>query len=57
MAPKIISMDIFVMSVIYGEKFISKLYFFYKKIYYFHSSAGTHSSCGIFTFSNSNFTF
>ena len=40
---------------LHGEKFISKLYFFYKKIYYFYSDAGTHSKCRIFTVLNSTF--
>ena len=40
---------------IHGEKFISKLYFFYKKIHYFYSDAGTHSKCRIFTVLNSTF--
>ena len=34
---------------VHGEKFICKLYSFYKKIYYFYSDAGAHSKCGIFT--------
>ena len=40
---------------IHGEKCISKLYFFYKKIHYFYSDAGTHSKCMIFTVLNSTF--
>ena len=37
------------------RKFNCKLYFFYKKFYYFHSKAGTYSTRGISTFLNSNF--
>ena len=40
---------------VHGEKFISKLNFFYKKIHYFYSDAGTHSKCRIFTVLNSTF--
>ena len=40
---------------LHGEKFISKLYFFYKKIHYFYSDAGTHSKYRIFTVLNSTF--
>ena len=37
------------------RKIIYKLYFFYKKIHYFYSDAGTHSKCRIFTILNSTF--
>ena len=40
---------------IYQRKIICKLYFFYKKIHYFYSDAGTHSQCRIFTILNSTF--
>ena len=40
---------------IHGEKFISKLYYFHKKIHYFFSDAGTHSKFRIFTILNSTF--
>ena len=40
---------------VHGEKFICKLYFFNKKIYYFYNGAGILSKWGIFTVKNSNF--
>ena len=40
---------------IHGDKFISKLYYFHKKIHYFFSDAGTHSKSRIFTILNSTF--
>ena len=43
------------MRIVHGEKFISKLYFYYKKIHYFYSDAGTHSKCRTFTVLNSTF--
>ena len=42
-------------SPIHGEKFISKLYYFHKKILYFFSDAGSHSKSRIFTILNSTF--
>ena len=41
--------------LLHGEKFISKLYYFHKKIHYFFSDAGTHSKSRIFTILNSTF--
>ena len=41
--------------LVHGEKFISKLYDFNKKIHYFFSDAGTHSKSRIFTILNSTF--
>ena len=40
---------------LHGEKFISKLYYFHKKIHYFFSDAGIHSKSRIFTILNSTF--
>ena len=45
----------YLVNVYTERKFNSKLYFFYKKIYYFYSSAGTHSKCVIFIILNSSF--
>ena len=45
----------FRLRLLHGEKFISKLYYFHKKIHYFYSDAGTHSKCRIFTVLNSTF--
>ena len=40
---------------LHGEKFVSKLYYFHKKIHYFFTDAGTHSKSRIFTILNSTF--